>query len=33
MDGSNVSDINIPSVFVGENTGHGLKDYYLYTNG
>lgn len=33
MDGKNTSDIIIPSVFVGENTGHALKDYYDYQNG
>jgi len=33
MDGKNTSDIIIPSVFVAENTGIALKDYYGYSNG
>lgn len=33
MDGTNTSDIIIPSVFVGEETGHILKDNYEFGNG
>lgn len=33
MDGKNTSDIIIPSVFVGEETGHILKDNYEFGNG
>lgn len=33
MDGKNTSDLTIPSVFVAENTGIALKDYYDYSNG
>ncbi|XP_008178937.1 ring finger protein 13 isoform X2 [Acyrthosiphon pisum] len=32
MHGENSSDIVIPSVFVGDNTGLMLRDYYDYTN-
>ncbi|XP_050539308.1 E3 ubiquitin-protein ligase RNF13-like [Daktulosphaira vitifoliae] len=33
MDSKNASDIYIPSVFVGENTGYSLRDKYHYNNG
>jgi len=33
MDGTNTSDIIIPSVFVGDETGHILKNNYEFGNG
>lgn len=33
MNGKNTSDIVIPSISVGDNTGQVLKDYYDYQNG